>query len=171
MLPLSQSFMHSGGTQPNIYSANNNLTFTDLTSTFASHFSDLSTLGSQDINSPETFKHNIILVLEQLTRVQTLARNTIVGIEHVYRPGTNSLHTSTDMIALRQAVDILQDMLRTSGVGALPLLNQQHPELPTEEQLLADTANVTQQLFDRLKGLQENSAIVTNLLAAEQLRR
>lgn len=76
------------------------------------------------------------------------------------------------MIGLRQTVDILQEMLRSSGVGALPLLYPQHPELPSEEQLLADTAKATQQLFDRLKGLQESSAIVTNLLGAtEQPRR
>lgn len=80
MLPLSQSFLPSGSSHPNLYNANSSLTFTDLTSNFGSQLSDLNALGSQDVNSPETFKQNIILVLEQLTRVQTLARNTIIGM-------------------------------------------------------------------------------------------
>ena len=79
-----------------------------------------------------------------------------------------------NMLNLRHAIEILQELLRTSGVGALPLLNlQQHPapQLPSEEQLLADTTNATQQLFERLKNLQESSTIVTNLLSIPDQQR
>ena len=78
-----------------------------------------------------------------------------------------------DMLGLQHAVDVLQELLRTSGVGALPLLNLQQPgpQLPSEEQLLTDTTNTTQQLFERLKSLQESSTIVTNLLSIPEQQR
>ncbi|CAL1710516.1 unnamed protein product [Somion occarium] len=175
MLPLSQSFTQSSTSQSSLFATSQSLNFPDISSSFGSQtfgsqtLSDLSLLGSQDVNSPETFKQNIILVLDQLTRVQSLVRSAIAGIEHAYRPGTNPIQTSADIVSLRQAVDLLQELLRHSGVGALPLLDPQNPELPTEQQLLSDTNKVIRHLFDHLKRIQDSSAVVANLLgAAEQ---
>lgn len=61
-------------------------------------------------------------------------------------------------------------MLRSSGVGALPLLPMTGPEAPTiaptEQQMIVDTNRSIQALYDRLKRSQDSAAVVANLLGA-----
>ena len=87
-----------------------------------------------------------------------------------------SLHQlrSTDLIAeVKEALEQLMQLLRSTGVGALPVLPDVGPPgttipPPTEIQLLAD-ANVTvNTLYDTLKRKQESAAVVANLLGADQ---
>ena len=111
---FSQSYIQPPSSQTSLYSTNNTLGFADLAPNFGSQ-SDLGVLGSQDTNSPDAFKQNIMVVIEQLARVQVFARNIINGMyvrlrmplqtyhfnshpfgasEQAYRPGTNPSQTS-----------------------------------------------------------------------------
>ncbi|KAH9896439.1 hypothetical protein C8Q73DRAFT_727477 [Cubamyces lactineus] len=78
-------------------------------------------LPGADLNSPELFKQNIQLAQDQVLRVQSLASNALAGIEHAYHPRTNPVQTTADIAALKQAIHVLVDFLRQTGVGALPL--------------------------------------------------
>ncbi|KAI0329356.1 hypothetical protein GY45DRAFT_1224398, partial [Cubamyces sp. BRFM 1775] len=92
-------------------------------------FSSQTLLGSQgsaslpgaDLNSPEMFKQNIQLAQDQVLRVQALASSALAGIEHAYHPRTSPVQTAADIAALKQAIQVLVDFLRQTGVGALPL--------------------------------------------------
>lgn len=65
---------------------------------------------------------------------------------------------------------MLSNMLRSSGVGALPLLPTTGPEAPTiaptEQQMIINTNQSIQALYDQLKRSQDSAAVVANLLGA-----
>jgi hypothetical protein len=71
---------------------------------------------------------------------------------------------------------MLSDLMRHTGVGALPLLpmpsesspSQPAPVLPTEEMMLTDTSRSVQVLYDRMKRSQDSAAVVANLLTAAE---
>jgi hypothetical protein len=77
-----------------------------------------------------------------------------------------------DITALKQNLLVLSDLMRQTGVGALPLLpmpsdpSQPAPVIPTEEMMLTDTSRSVQVLYDRLKRTQESATVVANLLSA-----
>lgn len=78
------------------------------------------------------------------------------------------------MLALRQALQSTIELLRQSGVGALPLLTPTDTLPPlTEETFMADLEKSIKHEYDELKKLSNDSTVVYNLLsAAEQgLRR
>ncbi|KAI0077502.1 hypothetical protein K474DRAFT_1077766 [Panus rudis PR-1116 ss-1] len=168
MLPMS----YSSASNASLYGSSQSMNFADVPGGFSSQpfgsqtFVDISQVGAQDPNSPETFKQNIMTILEQIMRVQGLARHALDGIEHAYRSGTNPIQTAADLASVKQATDLLQELLRQSGVGALPLLNPQAALPPTEEDILVDTNKAIQELFDKHKQLQETSGVVANLLSA-----
>ncbi|OCH91732.1 hypothetical protein OBBRIDRAFT_728233 [Obba rivulosa] len=127
-------------------------------------------LHSTDPNSPEMFKQNIQLIAGQVVRVQDLAQSALHGIEHAYLAGTNPIQTAAYMAALKQALQTLVELLKQTGVGALPL----HPPNPAamdpqaEQQQIAETARAVQALFERYNRMQESAGVVASLLAAPE---
>lgn len=78
------------------------------------------------------------------------------------------------MTALKGALQELVELLRQSGVGALPLLNPAATEglPPPEDKLMADLTQSIEHEYAKYKRMQENSAVVLNLLSsAEQVLR
>ena len=70
------------------------------------------------------------------------------------------------------ALDSLMQLLRSTGVGALPVLpptgtQGEQTTPPTEAQLLADANKSIQMLYESLKRKQESAAVVANLLGAD----
>ncbi|KAI0367340.1 hypothetical protein BV20DRAFT_950398 [Pilatotrama ljubarskyi] len=124
--------------------------------------------GVADPNSPEVFKQNIQIVQGQIARVQSLARSALVGIERAYHPGTNPMQTAADIAALKQALEILVDVLRQTGVGALPLDPPSIPDPRTEEQVLVEATRAVQALYERQRRMQEGASVVANLLGAPE---
>jgi hypothetical protein len=78
------------------------------------------------------------------------------------------------MVALRHALHVLVDMLKQSGVGALPMLDPAAPlaSVPSEEKLLADTTQAIEEQYAQQQRIQESAAVVFNLLGSvEQVVR
>ncbi|KAI0777486.1 hypothetical protein BD413DRAFT_468050 [Trametes elegans] len=144
----------------------------------APSFSSQSLLGTQgsgplpgaDLNSPEVFRQNIQLVQGQVDRVQSLAKSALAGMLHAYHPGTSPVQTLADIAALRQAVQVLVEFLRQTGVGALALDAPpvSVPDARTEEQVLAEATRAVQALYERQRRMQEGASVVANLLGAPE---
>ncbi|KAI0338460.1 hypothetical protein BDW22DRAFT_1432496 [Trametopsis cervina] len=124
-----------------------------------------------DPNSPEAFKQSVNLIQQQLLRVQDLARSALSGIENSYRPGNSTTQTTEYLTALRQSLQLLIDLLRQSGVGALPMLDANDPlgSLLTEEALLAHVTQSIETEYARQKRIQDGASVVFNLLGAAEL--
>lgn len=60
---------------------------------------------------------------------------------------------------------MLADILRQTGVGALPLQPHGSTEVLSEAQLMADTTKAIQSFYERFKRMQDNSSVVANLLS------
>ncbi|KAF8218982.1 hypothetical protein L208DRAFT_1377811 [Tricholoma matsutake] len=124
-----------------------------------------------DPNSPELFKQNIQLVQENVVRLQELAQRASVGIQHAYHPGNSPIETEANIASVKQTLDVIADIMRQSGVGALPLLPVPSATdislaPPSEQQLMFDTNRSIQALYDKLKRSQDSAAVVANLLSA-----
>jgi hypothetical protein len=70
----------------------------------------------------------------------------------------------------------IADIMRHSGVGALPLLPlPASPDvpfaLPSEQQLMIETNQAIQALYEKLKRSQDSAAVVANLLGAPEQAR
>ncbi|CAK5272482.1 unnamed protein product [Mycena citricolor] len=128
-----------------------------------------------DPNSPEAFKQNLDMIQQQVLRVRSMARQTLDGINNAYQLGRTPAQTEADIATLKQATELLFDMLRQSGVGALPLLpppppsdDGSVPPAPPEEQLLVQTNRGLSATYDQLKRLQDAATIGMNLLGQGQ---
>ena len=66
---------------------------------------------------------------------------------------------------MQQALLALIEVLRQTGVGALPLV----PSEASEEQLIAATTQAVQALYERHNRMQENAGVVVGLLGAPEL--
>lgn len=75
---------------------------------------------------------------------------------------------AAEIITLRQAIQSLSDILRQTGVGALPLLPPASSEVPLEAQLMTDTTKAIQAFYERFKRMQDNSSVVANLLVVTE---
>lgn len=77
---------------------------------------------------------------------------------------------TADIVALKQSIQILYDLMRQSGVGALPVIpapsDSSPAVVPTEEMMLADTTKSVGLSFEKMKRAQESAAVVANLLGA-----
>ncbi|KAF8148646.1 hypothetical protein B0H34DRAFT_668360 [Crassisporium funariophilum] len=128
-----------------------------------------------DPNSPELFKRNIRNVQEQVIQLQTLARRVLSEIQNAYQTGNSPAHTEANITALKQTLQLVVEMMRQTGVGALPLLPpstaSSPPALPTEQKLLADTTKGLQVLYDKLQRSQESAAVAANLLSLENMAK
>ncbi|RDX49511.1 hypothetical protein OH76DRAFT_1556435 [Lentinus brumalis] len=127
-------------------------------------------LGSQtvlqgaDLNSPEVFKQNIQLAQGQIARVQSLARNALAGIQNAYHPGTNPMQTAADIAGLKQALFVLVELLRQTGVGALPLEPPQMPDPRPESVLVEEETKIVQALYERQQRIQDSAGVVAGFL-------
>ncbi|THU99596.1 hypothetical protein K435DRAFT_964400 [Dendrothele bispora CBS 962.96] len=137
--------------------------------------------SSNDGMSIELFKANIQVTLEKVLSVQSIARATLAGIQNAYHAGSNPAQTEANIATLKQDLSALADLMRHSGVGALPLLLPQLPPLPTdadqsstnqtpsivvpsEEQMLADATKSVNMLFEQLNRMRDSAGTVANLL-------
>ncbi|ESK97159.1 hypothetical protein Moror_6380 [Moniliophthora roreri MCA 2997] len=129
---------------------------------------------ANDPNSVDTFKQNIQMILENVIRIQGVASSALAGIKNAYYLGSSSAQTQADLATLQQNLHILSDMMRHSGVGALPLLASP-PSVsgPTNDsslnQMQAQASHAIQVLYDRLKKLQDTAGVVANLLGPTQM--
>ncbi|RXW20749.1 hypothetical protein EST38_g5119 [Candolleomyces aberdarensis] len=128
--------------------------------------------ATTDQNSPALFKQNLAIVQQEILKVQALARDALSGIQSAYHIGQSPATTSRQIEKVRLALDNLMQLLRSTGVGALPVLpsagTQGEPITPpTEAQLLVDANKSIQTLYESLKRKQESAAVVANLLGAD----
>lgn len=77
------------------------------------------------------------------------------------------------MVELQHALHSLVELLRRSGVGALPLHPPPPPDVPSqpaeeEERQIAEMTAAVQALFEKRKRLEESAGVVASLLAAEK---
>ncbi|THH17218.1 hypothetical protein EW146_g3553 [Bondarzewia mesenterica] len=122
-----------------------------------------------DPNSPELFKENIKVAQAHLRHVQSLARDALDGIERAYQAHTNPTQTVASLATLKQSLHDLSELLRITGVGALPLLASDVTEPPQENQLADQTTKAIKTLFNRNSQNQESSAVAANLLTASDV--
>jgi hypothetical protein len=120
-----------------------------------------------DPNSPEVFKQSLQIVQEHVTRVQDLAGRALSGIQTAYHPSSNPAQTEADIAALKQTMRMLSDIMRHTGVGALPLLSMNTAPAGSTEQMIGDTTRAIQVIYDKLKRSQEGAAVVANLLTSD----
>jgi hypothetical protein len=108
--------------------------------------------------------------------------------QHAYHPGNSPVETEgtlysiqpyvsfyiltylvANIASIKETLQVIADIMRHSGVGALPLLpmptSLDVPFVPpTEQQLMIDTNQSIQTLYEKLKRSQESAAVVANLL-------
>lgn len=87
-----------------------------------------------------------------------------VAIKFIYRARTDHINN------VKQLLDVLEDLLRQTGIGALPLLEpnpsgQIQPQ--TEAQLMDQAEKGVKYHFEQLKRAQESAAVVANLLGID----
>ncbi|KAI6022230.1 hypothetical protein PISMIDRAFT_689138 [Pisolithus microcarpus 441] len=75
-----------------------------------------------DQNSPDVFKQNVQIALDQVARVNELSRSGLNGMQNAYQAGNSPAQTEADLIAFDQALHTLADFLKTTGAGAFPFL-------------------------------------------------
>ncbi|KAH6916570.1 hypothetical protein BKA70DRAFT_1177097 [Coprinopsis sp. MPI-PUGE-AT-0042] len=125
-----------------------------------------------DPNSTILFAQNLAHAQREVLRLQTLARQALDGVQNAYHVGYSPEATAEIMVELKSALTTLVDMLRQSGVGALPLIAQSTPPPsttkqilpPSEPELLQIATKQVQVLYEQLKAKQENAGVVANLL-------
>lgn len=142
-----------------------------------------------DQNSPIIFKQRLAEALVEVNRLQMVAMEALSGVQNAYHINQTPLNTSRVILELKLALDSLMTLLRSTGIGALPLLpppstsstsespndtGRQGPPstipVPSEAQLLGTANHTVKTLYDTLKKKQESAAVVANLLTVEQLR-
>ncbi|KZP22118.1 hypothetical protein FIBSPDRAFT_492388 [Athelia psychrophila] len=130
---------------------------------------------SLDPNSPEVFKQNIQLAQQHVARVNELARSALNGMKNAYHQGHSPSQTEMEILALKQNIPLLYDLLRQTGLGALPVVPvpssmsaEAPPIVPTEEMMLSDATRSVQVLYDRMQKSQGSAAVVANLLSAPE---
>jgi len=173
----SASFSAPSGTTPGPLSA---FTPPSLQSNYTSAFSPSNqstflpqSLADQalDPNSPELFRQNIHLAQQHVARVHNLTQSVLNGMKNAYQQGSSPSQTEMEIISLKQNITLLYDLLRQTGIGALPIIllpTATNPEVqaivPTEEMMLADATRSVQILYDRTQKSQDSAGVVANLL-------
>ncbi|KAF9482950.1 hypothetical protein BDN70DRAFT_373863 [Pholiota conissans] len=147
-----------------------------------------------DLGSPEAFKENLQVVLEQVLQVQEFARRALtcmyVGViarlsvcggcgsdaailydrQNAYQTGNSRQNTDATLTRLKQMLALVIETMRQSGVGALPVLQTidgMPPAVPTEAELLASTAQNLSTLYQKLQRSQDSAAVAANLLSMD----
>jgi hypothetical protein len=78
-----------------------------------------------------------------------------------------------NIVSIKQTLQVIADIMRHSGVGALPLLPTASDVAfvspsPSEQQLMIDANQSIQALYEKLKRSQDSAAVVANLLGAPE---
>ncbi|KAF9790654.1 hypothetical protein BJ322DRAFT_1104308 [Thelephora terrestris] len=124
-------------------------------------------LGGLGVGGAEQFR-NIQIALDHVNRVQSLAREVMFGMENAYQPTTHVSRTAQEIQALKVAIAALDDFLRETGLGALPILPPGtifgSPMSFTEEELLGDVLKGVQVLYEKSKRTHDSAKIVSDLL-------
>ncbi|KAI6022212.1 hypothetical protein PISMIDRAFT_120347 [Pisolithus microcarpus 441] len=135
----------------------------------APFLSQESSTSITDQNSPEVFKQNVQIALDQVARIHELARSGLSGLQNAYQAGNSPAQTEADLIALDQVLHTFADFLKTTGVGAYPLLPSDAQGAAsdplTEQHLIAQMNYEVQFLYEKLKRIQESSGVVAQHLS------
>ncbi|KAL0960464.1 hypothetical protein HGRIS_005507 [Hohenbuehelia grisea] len=146
-----------------------------------------------DPNSPEMFRQNAQIIQHHITRLQDLAQRALLGISNAYQPGRNPIHAEADLSTLKQELHLVLEMMRVSGVGALPLLstppadaatpaapgappsattssaaaeaNSRAAALLQDDRLLEDTRRRVNTVYEQQRRMHAVAETVANLLA------
>ncbi|KAL1737945.1 hypothetical protein HDZ31DRAFT_10479, partial [Schizophyllum fasciatum] len=78
--------------------------------------------GQGDPNSPETFKSNLDVIYQQFTDLLRISRTVLDGMQNAYHRGNSPTQSQAAIAQLKGHLQMLAEMLRHSGVGALPLV-------------------------------------------------
>lgn len=73
---------------------------------------------------------------------------------------------TADVSAFQQAMQMLAELLRQTGVGALPIQPPDLANSPQEDHMVAETTKSVQIMYERYKRMQDSASIVTSLLGA-----
>ena len=95
-----------------------------------------------------------------------MTKDTVTSRQTAYHPSTAPSHTQADIARLHAQLEATIEMLRYSGVGALPMISETNSagQMASESELLASTMRNLQVLYDRLQRSQDSAAVVGNLL-------
>ncbi|KAI6125583.1 hypothetical protein EDD16DRAFT_1557468, partial [Pisolithus croceorrhizus] len=89
--------------------------------------------------------------------------------QNAYQAGNNPAQTKADLIALHQTLHTLADFLKTTGVGAFPLLLSDPQSaasgIPIEQHLIAEMNWEARFLYEKLKRIRESSGVVAQHLS------
>ncbi|KAJ8517241.1 hypothetical protein ONZ45_g5560 [Pleurotus djamor] len=124
-------------------------------------------LGNQgpDPNSTETFKENLQLIYQHFQQLRVLSRKVQMNTRDAYSRQISPYQAEADLATLRHFMQNLIDLLRQSGVGALPFLAADSAAPQTEDELIHSTTASVKVLFEQLKRKQENAGNVAGLLS------
>lgn len=78
---------------------------------------------------------------------------------------------SAEIENLKQNLQLVVETMRHTGVGALPNFPQPNsetaPVIPTEQQILTDTTQSLQTLYDKVQRSHDSATAVANLLSTD----
>ncbi|KAF9527948.1 hypothetical protein CPB83DRAFT_814822 [Crepidotus variabilis] len=133
-------------------------------------------LSGPDMNSPDAFRENIHTALGEVEKLQLLARTVLTSIQSAYQPGIAPHHTEANITRLQEQLALTIEILRQSGVGALPLAATSPRSgsaapmqpIPSEPVLLESVTRNLEIFYDQLQRRQESAGVVVNLLGTER---
>ncbi|KAF5312947.1 hypothetical protein D9619_003800 [Psilocybe cf. subviscida] len=120
-----------------------------------------------DQNTPEAFKTNALLVTQQVLELNAFAKRVLLSIQNAYESGNSPARTEAEISTLKQALTMLIEKLRASGVGALPLLPNDATASPTEQQLQELTNRNLQVLYEKLQTSYKSAEVAASLLVTD----
>ncbi|KAI0690346.1 hypothetical protein C8T65DRAFT_745871 [Cerioporus squamosus] len=90
----------------------------------------------------------------------------LAGIQNACHPGRNPMQTAEDIAGPKQALFVLVDseLLRQTGVGALPLETPQVPDPRPENVLVEEETRIVQALYERQQRIQDSAGVVAGFL-------
>jgi len=111
---------------------------------------------------------------QEMPKIDSLARSALDGISRAYDLHADPAQTAENLVALRAALVSLYDMLKESGLGALPLNPSDPSELLNPAQggdprleVLTEQVNA---IFKEGKNSRERATVVVDMLQAQQNR-
>lgn len=125
--------------------------------------------GQVDLNSPETFKTYLDIIYQQFNDLLRISRTVLDGMQNAYHRGNSPTQSQAAIAQLSGHLQMLAEMLRQSGVGALPLVDRPPTDPPTgytEAQLEENTKQSIERLYERLNRSHAAAGAVASLIDA-----
>ena len=122
---------------------------------------------------PSNFLNRQLLVSMHIILRSTLPKQKVHLLFNHQAQAISDMLTA-DITTLKQALQMLSEFMRQSGIGALPLIplptESGHPVTPaiTEETILADITRNVGVLYKRMKSSQDSAAIVVSLMGVAE---